>query len=168
MFVATDNLLPDAAAAEWLRKKFFGAKFVRRDLFSETFLFPSSPFAIPSPPSCERKNFYPVVNIKPGIYIYYILGYLYMYVQCTGKRRKVNLEITFDDEDYYWINRLIHRINISVRSVIISARRIYYVDGVLSLYSFVFFFRVCRILYPYYCINNLFILLIIIINVITI
>lgn len=45
MFVATDNLLPDAAAAECLRKKFFGAKFVRRDLFSETFLFPSSPFA---------------------------------------------------------------------------------------------------------------------------
>lgn len=64
----------------------------------------------------------------------------------TGKRRKVNLEITFDDEDYYWINRLIHRINISVRSVIISPRRIYYVDGVLSLYSFAFVVSYTRII----------------------
>jgi len=43
MFVATDNLLADADAATaaasvewWLRKSFFGAKFVR-DLFFETF-----------------------------------------------------------------------------------------------------------------------------------
>jgi hypothetical protein len=43
MFVATDNLLADAAAdaaaaVEWLRKSFFGAKFVR-DLFFGTFFF---------------------------------------------------------------------------------------------------------------------------------
>lgn len=58
MFVATDNLQADAAAAaaEWLRKKFFGANFVRRDLFSETFLYQSAVRP-------ERRNFYPVVNI---------------------------------------------------------------------------------------------------------
>lgn len=58
MFVATDNLLADAAAdaaaVEWLRKSFFGAKFVR-DLFFGTFFFFYFHFSLP--------KLLPVVNI---------------------------------------------------------------------------------------------------------
>jgi len=60
MFVATDNLLADADAAansvQWLRKSFFGAKFVR-DLFFETFFFYFH-FSLP--------KLLPVVNIYGG------------------------------------------------------------------------------------------------------
>lgn len=92
MFVATDNLLADAAAdaaaVEWLRKSFFGAKFVQ-DLFFGTFFFFIS--------ISLYQNFY---------------RQLISTVAVDGEG-KVNFGITFDDADY-WIDHLIHRINISV------------------------------------------------------